>query len=212
MIRFFYVPFRHADVSRWDAWYFPCFVWDCVHAVKLRSKNCFSSITSRILTIVFFCSLVDKRDLLIQYPNAGDIIKKLPASSSAGCKCFKPEAHLVIEKFLSLKTENSRFHFTANMVHHTRARREVSSNWNFRGIAQGLFISILNHFFSPVPQRPLPRMSMVVESGRLVCVPLGDVRVHVDVVKIRNTSHWTLPDRDTSNEQRATSDHQTILP
>ena len=134
--------------------------------------------------------------MLIRYPNAGDIIKKLPASSSAGCKCFKPEAHLVIEMFLSLKTENSRFYFTANMVQHTRDRREVSSNniEVLRGIDQALFISILNLFFSPVPQRPLPQMSMVVGSGGLVCVPLGAVQVHVEVVKIKNTLHRTLPD------------------
>ena len=84
---------------------------------------------SRILVTIFFsfCSLVDKRDLLNQYPNADDLIKKLPASSSAGCKCFKPEAHLLIKKFLSLQTENSRFLYIANLVQHTRARREVSS-------------------------------------------------------------------------------------
>jgi hypothetical protein len=37
--------------------------------------------------------LVSKDDLLNQYPNAGN----LPASLSAG-ECFKPDAHLLIEK------------------------------------------------------------------------------------------------------------------
>ena len=46
---------------------------------------------------------------------------------------------------------------------------------------------------------------MVVGSGGLVCVSLGDVQVHVEVVKIKNR---TLPDvsiRYTTNEQQATS-------
>ena len=50
------VPFRHADVSRRDAWYIPCFVWDYVHAVKLRSKfiYLFKIYYSRILKPSWF--------------------------------------------------------------------------------------------------------------------------------------------------------------
>jgi hypothetical protein len=104
----FYVPFtgrraESADVLRWDAWYFPCFVWDCVHAsaVKPRSKILLLHLllSNLIHHNLFFCSLVDKGDLLNQFLNAGNLINKLPASSSAGCtKCYKPEAHLLIKK------------------------------------------------------------------------------------------------------------------
>ena len=99
------------------------------------------------------------------------------------------------------------------MMQHTRDRREVSSNniEVLRGIDQALFISILDLFFSPVPQRPLPQMSMVVGSGGLVCVLLGAVQVHVEVVKIKNTLHRTLPDRDTSNEQQVTTSYTSLM-
>ena len=80
-----------------------------------------------------FCSLVTKDDLLDQYPNAGNLIDVLPALSTAGCKFFKPEAHLLIEKFLSLKKESSRSSFIANMVNHTIVRRKVSNTFKFRG-------------------------------------------------------------------------------
>lgn len=50
---------------------------------------------------------------------------ELPASLGSG-KCFKPEAHLLIEKFLSLKKENSRDLFIANAVDLTSDRRKVS--------------------------------------------------------------------------------------
>ena len=66
-----------------------------VRAVKLRSENCFLVYYSRILTIMIFFAN-DKGDFLNEYPNAGNLIDKIPASSSAGCKCFKPEAHLLI--------------------------------------------------------------------------------------------------------------------
>jgi hypothetical protein len=62
---------------------------------------------------------------LIQYPDAGDLIDCLPATPWAG-QCFEPEAHLLIEKFLSLKKDNSR-DFIANVAQHTKARLEVSS-------------------------------------------------------------------------------------
>ena len=75
----------------------------------------------------FFRSLVTKSDLLIQYPNAGRLIDNLPAWLAWRTrKCFKPEAHLLIEKFLSLKKGRSRDIFIANMMEHTRARHEES--------------------------------------------------------------------------------------
>ena len=78
--------------------------------------------------LFIYFSLVTLGDLLIQYPNA-DLIDALPAWRSY--KCFKPEAHLMIEKFLSLKKESSRDIFIANMTEHTRARYEVSNNFFF---------------------------------------------------------------------------------
>ena len=83
--------------------------------------------------MIFFCSLVTKGDLLKQYPNARNLISKLPAFLAAGRKCFKPEAHLLIKKFLSLKKESSRRHFIASMADHTKVRREVSGIFKFRG-------------------------------------------------------------------------------
>ena len=59
-----------------------------------------------------------------------------------GDECFKPEAHLLIEKFLSLKNENSLDLSTANMKDYTRGRRNVSSFF------LALLYSMLNHFFS----------------------------------------------------------------
>ena len=57
-----------------------------------------------------------------QYPDAGALIYCLPAS------CFKPEAHLLIERFLSLKKGKSRDIFISNMKDHTiRVRYQVSS-------------------------------------------------------------------------------------
>ena len=90
------------------------------------------------LLFIYF-SLVTLGDLLIQYPNA-DLIDALPAWRSY--KCFKPEAHLMIEKFLSLKKESSRNIFIANMTEHTRARYEVSSIFFF-------FLKILEERLKP---------------------------------------------------------------
>ena len=73
--------------------------------------------------LIFFCSLVTKDELLNQYPDATHLIDYLPASWNG---CFKPEAHLLIEKFLSLKKKNSRDIFVDNMIDHTSARRQVS--------------------------------------------------------------------------------------
>ena len=75
--------------------------------------------------MIIFCSLVAKDELRNLYPNASDLIDNLPASSQEGC--FKPEAHLLIEKFLSLKKENSRDFYISNMMNHTRIRHLVSS-------------------------------------------------------------------------------------
>jgi hypothetical protein len=65
-------------------------------------------------------------DLRKQYPKAKTLIYKLPASLVDG-RCFKPEAHLFIEKFLSLKKESSRNLFIANVEDHTKDKYKVSS-------------------------------------------------------------------------------------
>jgi hypothetical protein len=62
----------------------------------------------------------------MQYPNAHGLIINLPASVMDS-SCFKPEAHLLIEKFLSLKKENSRNLFIANVKDCTENRRKVIS-------------------------------------------------------------------------------------
>ena len=86
-----------------------------------------------------FCSLVTKDELLDQYPNASDLIDKLPASVSEGC--FKPEAHLLIEKFLSLKKDNSRDSYISNVMDHTRIRRLVRSIFKSGGTLMHLLIN-----------------------------------------------------------------------
>ena len=68
---------------------------------------------------------------------------ELPASLGSG-KCFKPEAHLLIEKFLSLKKENSRDLFIANAVDLTSDRRRVS------------------HYFFPCSEEPLQMLSFLM--------------------------------------------------
>ena len=115
--------FRHADVPGKNAHYFRPFVWDCVQAVKMQSKIRWSSLLS-ILTpmIYFFRSLVTLNTLRVRYPDAQNIILYLPNSGVWNCSlCFKPEAKLMIEKFLSLKKENST-QFIANMREHVKAR------------------------------------------------------------------------------------------
>jgi len=75
------------------------------------------------------CQLCEKENLVTKvalkkkYPKARRLIMELPASLEEG-KCFKPEALLLIEKFLSLKQENSRDLFIANTVELTSLRRE----------------------------------------------------------------------------------------
>jgi hypothetical protein len=97
--------------------------------------------------LIFFRSIVTMNDLRIQYPNKElrHLIYALP-SYSTSIKYFKPEAHLLIEKFLSLKKESSRALFIGNMMQHTRARHKVSSILLFifqRGTLQAstIFIS-----------------------------------------------------------------------
>jgi hypothetical protein len=83
---------------------------------------------------------------MIQYPNIGHLIDSLPVWASWRIrKYFKPEAHLLIEKFLSFKKESSRGLFIRNMLQHSRARYKVSIIFiplNFRGTLQAL-----NHYF-----------------------------------------------------------------
>ena len=70
-------------------------------------------------------------DLQRQYPDASELlIEKLPASPYG--ECFRPEAQLLIEKYLSLKTEKSRNLYIANMIDHTKFRHEVSIFLKFR--------------------------------------------------------------------------------
>ena len=61
-----------------------------------------------------------------QYPNAGDLIEGLPASFE---KCFKPEVHLLIEKYLSLKKEISRERFIDNVEDPSGIEEEVSFSY-----------------------------------------------------------------------------------
>ena len=120
---FFYLPFRHADVSQGDARYISCFIWDCVYAVKLRSEIVFLIYYSKSYRHDFFCSFINKGELWNQYPDAGPIIRFLPEVPEFGC--FEPEAHLLIQNFLSLRPGNT-YDFVTIVANHTRARREVS--------------------------------------------------------------------------------------
>ena len=100
MITWFMFPlFRHADEG--DARLIQWFVWGCVQSVKLRSNSFQSFFKYYCRVIIFFCNLVHKNDLLDQYPEATSLIKELPASLDD--KCFKPQAHMLIEKVFSLK-------------------------------------------------------------------------------------------------------------
>ena len=69
------------------------------------------------------CSLVTLHTLQNRYQSAWDLISQLPASLAY---CFKPDAQLLIEKFLSLNSENSA-KFILNLQQHTNAKREVST-------------------------------------------------------------------------------------
>lgn len=67
------------------------------------------------------CSLVTIHALRDRYQSAWDLISQLPVTWAY---CFKPEAQLLIEKFLSLNSENSA-KFILNLQQHTNAKREV---------------------------------------------------------------------------------------
>jgi len=117
------------------------------------TKGCllFSVLRLRLCSCCQSVNVVTKDFLLNQYPNAKDLIVTLPASWSY--KYFKPEADILINKFLSLKERSSRDLFIANMVQHTRARHgEVGINFNFRGTLQALFFIrflIFSFFLKP---------------------------------------------------------------
>jgi hypothetical protein len=110
---------------------------------------------------------------MIQYPNIGNLIDSLPAGRLGVGRIrtyFKPEAHLLIEKFLSLKEESSRDLFIDKMEHHRRARYKVSNSiilflLNFRRNASVQVLNLFLFLFSPVPQRPKPQMSESVVVG-----------------------------------------------
>jgi hypothetical protein len=126
----------------------------------------------------FFRSFVTKDNLRNLYPNARNLIDNLPASSFSNC--FKPEAHLLIEKFLSLKKENSRDLYISNMMDHTRVRHLVSSIFKFR--------RTLKHF--PTNAQSFLYFSPLIvgfEPSGLV----GDIQRHVEIVKIYNMLYWT---------------------
>jgi len=112
---------------------FASYTYDkCCMACARITKGCrlFPVLRLRLCPCCQTANIVTKSDLLIQYPDAGDLIDCLPATPWAG-QCFEPEAHLLIEKFLSLKKDNSR-DFIANVAQHTKARLEVSTS-NVRG-------------------------------------------------------------------------------
>jgi hypothetical protein len=103
---------------------FASFLYDkfCMACGRITKECRISSmIRLRLCPICQSENLITKNDLLKQYPNADGLINELPASSMDD-KCFKPEAHLLIDKFLSLKKENSRNLFIANMEVHTKGR------------------------------------------------------------------------------------------
>ena len=105
----------HIDYT-YDFFMFPSGMWT-FHERMLRISHASSEIVSMlsnckvklffypllwILLLWFYCSLITNANLFKQYPKAHHIINCLPASDLAGA-CYKPEAHLLIKKFLSLK-------------------------------------------------------------------------------------------------------------
>lgn len=82
--------------------------------MKLRSNSFQSFFKYYCQVIFFFGSLVHKNNLLVQYPEATSLIKELPGSLDD--KCFKPQAHMLIEKYFSLKKETSRELFIESLV------------------------------------------------------------------------------------------------
>ena len=142
---------------------------EIVSMLSYYEVNCFLIYYCESQLPLFFCSLVSKDDLRNQYPNAGGLIACLPAS---WVWCFKPEAHLLIEKFLSLEKETSRKSFIANMAQHSRARHEV---WSIFLSSEecSSHLSQSNHFFRSlpqwlVPQWLLPQKSVALGPSQLV--------------------------------------------
>jgi len=91
----------------------------CGRTMSMRSRcQIFPMLRLRLCPSCQTANLVTRHDLQSQYPNARDLIWNLPASST---RCFKPEAQLLIEKFLSLKHENS-LQFVVNVEQHTDAK------------------------------------------------------------------------------------------
>jgi hypothetical protein len=94
----------------------------CMACGRLTRRGCrlFPALRLRLCQYCQTKNLVTKDNLRKQYPNASDLINNLPASASLTSwdECFKPEAHLLIEKFLSLKKEVSRKFYIANMINH----------------------------------------------------------------------------------------------
>ncbi|KAF8812936.1 hypothetical protein BYT27DRAFT_7182172 [Phlegmacium glaucopus] len=81
----------------------------CQLFLILRLRLCPSCQTANLITM---------NELQNQYPIAFNLIYHLPASSS---RCFKPEAELLIQEFLSVKMgETPRF--IDNVERHTKAR------------------------------------------------------------------------------------------
>ncbi|KAF8809981.1 hypothetical protein BYT27DRAFT_7187317 [Phlegmacium glaucopus] len=80
----------------------------CDLFLMLRFRLCPSCQTANLLTFL---------ELRDQYQTAWDLIDHLPTSSF---RYFRPEAELLIQKFLSLKKENE-LQFIDNVKQHTRA-------------------------------------------------------------------------------------------
>jgi len=94
----------------------------CMACGRMRKKcSLFLALRLRLCPSCQTANLVTLKDLRVQYPDALDLIVHLPSSWGV---CFKPEAKLMIEKFSSLKKENST-QFIANMREHTRVRYQA---------------------------------------------------------------------------------------
>jgi len=77
----------------------------CMACGRINKKEChlFPVLLLRLCSRCQTANLVTRIDLENQYPNAINLIENLPTS---GYKYFKLEAHLQIQKFLSLKKRN----------------------------------------------------------------------------------------------------------
>ncbi|KAF8812933.1 hypothetical protein BYT27DRAFT_7182170 [Phlegmacium glaucopus] len=84
----------------------------CKLFLVLRLRLCPSCQSANLITL---------NELQNEYPVAWKIIYCLPGYFGSS-PCFKPEADLIIQKFLSLKYENA-VKFINNVEEHTRAKR-----------------------------------------------------------------------------------------